>query len=79
MEGCSLRDAALPVRDWSGTMPLRRAGPADERPQAAPNAPLHFALQYIDGHHPYLAKTGQPRSLSGVSHFIRSTFRRHTS
>jgi hypothetical protein len=58
MEGCSLRDAALPVRDWSGTMSLRRAGPADERPQAAPNAPLHFALQYIDGHHPYLATRG---------------------
>lgn len=39
-------------------MPLHRAGPADERPQAAPNAPLHFALQYIDGHHPYLATRG---------------------
>ena len=58
MEGCSVRDAALRLQDWSGTMPLRSALPAEDTSRVAPNAPLHFALQYIDGRHPYLAERG---------------------
>lgn len=57
MEGCSVREAALRLQDWSGTFPQRRPVPADEIPPA-PNAPLHFTLQHIDGHHPYLAARG---------------------
>jgi DNA primase len=57
IEGCSVRDAALRLQDWSGSMPVRRELPAEDtsRP-ASSNAPLHFALQHIDWHHPYLAK-----------------------
>jgi DNA primase len=58
MERCSLREAALRLQDWIGTMPRRRAVPAEEPSTAIPNAPLSFALQYIDGHHPYLATRG---------------------
>lgn len=58
MEGCSLREAALRLQDWSGTMPRRPAVPAEETATTVPNAPLSFALQYIDGHHPYLATRG---------------------
>ncbi|MGQ0736604.1 MAG: toprim domain-containing protein [Acidobacteriota bacterium] len=54
MEGCSLREAALRLQDSSGTMPGRRSVPV-EASKVVPNAPLPFALQYIDGHHPYLA------------------------
>lgn len=68
MEGCSLRDAALKVRDWfliSGPLPetakpatgaqLAReaAGDRGER-----NKPLGFRLQGIDYRHPYLAGRG---------------------
>ena len=56
MEGCSVREAALRLQDWSGAMPQRHTVPAEET--ATPNAPLPFALQYIDGHHPYLATRG---------------------
>jgi DNA primase len=58
MEGCSLRDAALRLQDWSGTLPRRSAVPAAETARAVPNAPLPFTLQYIDGHHLYLATRG---------------------
>jgi DNA primase len=58
MEGCSLRDAALRLQDWSGTMPPRSPLQSEETSRPAPNAPLHFALQHIDRHHPYLAQRG---------------------
>lgn len=58
MEGCSVREAALRLQDWSGTMPRRHAVPAEATPRAVPNAPLPFALQYIEGRHPYLAQRG---------------------
>jgi len=57
MEGCSVREAALRLQDWSGTFPARSPVTADDIPPAA-NAPLHFTLQYIDRHHPYLAARG---------------------
>jgi DNA primase len=57
MEGCSVWEAALRLQDWSGTLPARSRVPADDIPPAA-NAPLHFTLQHIDGHHPYLAARG---------------------
>jgi DNA primase len=59
MEGCSVREAALRLQDWSGTMPLRRERAVEgTSAPASSNAPLHFALQQIDRHHPYLAGRG---------------------
>ncbi|MGH9371237.1 MAG: toprim domain-containing protein [Vicinamibacterales bacterium] len=56
IEGCSVRDAALRLQDWGGTMPLRRELAVEETSApTSPNAPLHFALQHIDWQHPYLA------------------------
>jgi DNA primase len=57
MEGCSVREAALRLQDWSGTFTPRCPVPADEIRRPA-NAPLHFTLQHIDGHHPYLVARG---------------------
>jgi len=57
MERCSLREAALRLQDWSGAMPPRTPVPAEDTSPAA-NAPLHFTLQHIDRHHPYLAQRG---------------------
>lgn len=60
MEGCSIRHAALRLQDWSGAAPERfivsRASRPD--PVALENPPLHFALQYINATHPYLASRG---------------------
>lgn len=57
MEGCSIRDAALRVHDWSGAAPERfvvsRAVRVDAVPAA--NPPLRFTLQYVDPAHPYLS------------------------
>jgi DNA primase len=59
IEGCSVRDAALRLQDWSGAMPIRReVPPGDTTAPASSNAPLHFALQHIDRCHPYLAERG---------------------
>jgi len=59
MEGCSVRDAALRLQDWSGTMPLRRELPAEDTSDpTSSNAPLHFALHYINPDHPYLVRRG---------------------
>lgn len=57
MEGCTVREAALRLQDWSGTFPPRRPVAADDIPPAA-NAPLPFTLHQIDRHHPYLAARG---------------------
>jgi DNA primase len=57
IEGCSVRAAALRLQDWSGAMPIRREVPAEDT-TASSNVPLHFALQHIDRHHPYLAERG---------------------
>jgi 5S rRNA maturation endonuclease (ribonuclease M5) len=60
MEGCSIRDAALRLQDWSSAAPehfiVSRASRPD--PVASDNPPLRFALQYIDAGHPYLASRG---------------------
>lgn len=57
MEGCSVRDAALRLQDWSGTMPPR-ALPVETVATPVANAPLSFALRHIDAHHAYLAERG---------------------
>src|SRR2546428_5896473 len=57
MERCSVRDAALRLQDWSGTMLPRPPVPAEES-AAAVNASLDCALQHIDPHHAYLAERG---------------------
>jgi DNA primase len=57
MDGCSVREAALRLQDWSATLPARSPVPADDIPPAA-NAPLHLTLQHIDRHHPYLVGRG---------------------
>lgn len=57
MDGCSVREAALRLQDWSGTLPARSPVPTDAIPPAA-NAPLHFTLQHIYRDHPYLAGRG---------------------
>jgi DNA primase len=61
MEGCSIRDAALRLRSWSGVLPPRTVMPlAETRPE--PNTPLPFSLQHVDGRHPYLAARGLTRA-----------------
>jgi DNA primase len=56
MEGCSIRDAALRLQQWSGAAPERFMAPRVSRPDpaASDNPPLRFALQYIDATHSYL-------------------------
>jgi 5S rRNA maturation endonuclease (ribonuclease M5) len=68
MEGCSIRDAALRLQDWSGAAPGRFIVPRESRPDpiAAENPPLRFALQYVDATHPYLASRGV------TSHTVRT-------
>jgi DNA primase len=63
MEGCSIRDAALRLQDWSGAAPGRFIVPRTSRPDpvASENPPLSFALQYIDATHPYLTSRGVTR------------------
>ena len=58
MEGCSVRDAALRLQDWSGTLSPRAHTLTENTTTAAPNAPLRFTLQYIDQRHPYLTGRG---------------------
>jgi DNA primase len=58
IEGCSLRDAALRLQDWSGALPPLRAVPVEDTATPAPNAPLRFTLQHVDPRHPYLAGRG---------------------
>lgn len=61
LEHCSIRDAALRLHAWSGrglVSPRPVVVPNDDAARTAPNRPLSFALQYIDGHHPYLARRG---------------------
>lgn len=59
IEGCSVRDAALRLQNWSGTMPVRRALPgASTAEPTLRNAPLHFALQHVHQRHAYLAERG---------------------
>ena len=58
IEGCSLRNAAIRLQDWSGTLPLRAALPMEGASRSAPNAPLAFTLQHIDRHHAYLVQRG---------------------
>lgn len=65
MERCSIREAALRLQQWSGAAPERFIVPRDARPDpvAAENPPLHFALQYVDASHPYLAsRSVSPRT-----------------
>jgi DNA primase len=60
MEGCSIRDAALRLQDWSGAAPERFIVPQASRaaPVVSENPPLRFALQYVDARHAYLAARG---------------------
>lgn len=58
LEDCSVRDAALRLQDWSGTIPPRRDVQIEDAATVAANAPLGFALQHVDAHHPYLAARG---------------------
>jgi DNA primase len=60
MEGCSIRDAALRLQNWSGAAPERFVVPRASRPDpvASENPPLRFVLQYVDAAHPYLASRG---------------------
>src|SRR5437762_900296 len=60
MEGCSIRDAALRLHEWSSAAPERFIVPRESRPEpiASENPPLRFALQYIDATHPYLTSRG---------------------
>src|SRR4029453_14151075 len=60
MERCSIREAALRLQQWSGAAPERFIVPREARsdPVASENPPLHFALQYVDATHPYLALRG---------------------
>lgn len=63
MEGCSIRDAALRLQQWSGAAPERFVAPRVSRPDpvASDNPPLRFALQYIDATHSYLTSRGVTR------------------
>jgi hypothetical protein len=56
MEGCSIREAALRLQNWSGAAPERFRLQRQSRPdpELAPNPPRRFALQYVDARHPYL-------------------------
>lgn len=57
MESCSLREAALRLQNWSGSLPPRR--PIITQPSVSgSNAPLRFTLQHVDGHHPYVTARG---------------------
>jgi DNA primase len=56
MERCSVRDAALRLQDWSGTLPSR--APVETVATPVANPPLSFALRHIDRDHPYLATRG---------------------
>lgn len=58
LESCSVRDAALRLQDWSGTIPRRRHVPVADAPTPAPNVPLRFTLQHVDPRHPYLPGRG---------------------
>jgi hypothetical protein len=59
MENCSIRDAALRLQGWSGAAPGHFIVPRTSRPEpVAENPPLRFALQYVDGTHPYLTSRG---------------------
>ena len=58
LERCSVRDAALRLQDWSGTIPQRHHVPMEDTTTAVPNAPLHFTLQHVDPRHPYLVRRG---------------------
>jgi hypothetical protein len=59
MEGCSIRDAALRLQDWSGAAPERFIVPRASRPDpaASDNPPLRFAVQYVDATHPFRPDT----------------------
>jgi DNA primase len=72
IENCSVRDAALKLKDWfsfatppQGTAPsaepAKDAQPATEEEsgdRGQPNKPLNFTLRGIDHAHPYLAQRG---------------------
>ena len=71
MEGCSIRDAALKLRDWFA---VATAAPPENKPveraerelvserkegsDVGENRPLQFTLKDIDSGHPYLASRG---------------------
>ena len=71
MEQCSMRDAALRLRQWFGiTVPVGAAGARLDRAAAdrqkrelvrkreGSNAPLGFTLRGLEWNHPYLAQRG---------------------
>jgi DNA primase len=60
MERCSIREAALRLQNRSGAAPERFIVPRALRPDPvdSENPPLRFALQYVDGTHPYLRSRG---------------------
>jgi hypothetical protein len=53
-----VRDAALRLQNWRGTIPPRRPVPVEDASARAPNAPLRFSLQHVNSRHPYLAGRG---------------------
>jgi DNA primase len=68
MEGCTIREAALRLRDWFLVQPAPRTSAPHRNPTEAVhcdssvsidrNSPLPFALDWIDCSHPYLAERG---------------------
>jgi DNA primase len=72
IENCSVRDAALQLKDWfslpmpdqgkaPAAKPAKEAQPAREEiagDRGEPNKPLNFTLKGIDHAHPYLAQRG---------------------
>ncbi len=68
MEKCSVRDAALRVKEWFATSGEPSPKPAKTKPadtgggvgekETANNKPLNFQLKSVDSVHPYLAERG---------------------
>src|SRR5690348_4468604 len=75
MEKCSVRDAALKLKDWFGISSQPAAAPAKGKPaaasrgveeSAAANKPLKFHLKAVDSTHPYLSERGITRATAEV-------------
>src|SRR6266853_3106331 len=68
MEKCSVREAALRVKEWFSIRSESNATPENSKPadsgggvekkETAGNQPLNFQLKSVDSSHPYLAERG---------------------
>jgi DNA primase len=62
IEGCSIREAALRLQAWFGSLALNPQRQAPIQPSTEPidppNRPLGFVLHNVDWRHPYLASRG---------------------